>query len=195
MEFMSIELEYDGWGTGYTLREGEDFTTPDPTKIVPARFGDPPPLYAQLGFSMPLPFPPYTTDFVNIDNNGWIGLLGGSFTTTDWTDSVSQFLSEPPRLAVFWANWGNYDNDGGLYYETGEDEDGEYALVTWHNVREPIRSGGGKRGSTSFNGRSSFQAKLRANGNIVLTWFLVDIGGGIVGLSAGIIPTDISALV
>ena len=49
-------------------------------------------------------------------------------------------------------------------------------------------------GDTS-NGPSDFQAKLRANGNIVLTWGDMEIGGGIVGLSSVVSPTDISTVV
>ena len=183
----TIELVFNGFGEDYTVIQGPAFTSPS-TELT-TRFGDPPPQNHDLGFPMPLPFAPGVTTNIDIANDGWIGLVGGLFTIfsrADFSESEAEFLLEFPRLAMFWDSMTpalSTSPDTGLYFDTGVENGVQFAMVTWLNVPE----------STGI-GENSFQAKLWASGNISLTWGPMDNRRGLVGLSAGVLPTDISAV-
>ena len=183
----SIELVYTGPGVGYTVAQGPDYTPPTTERSTSSSNQ----LFENegLGFEMPLPFPPFATTSIDIDTNGWIGLVGGCFTSTESFPSVEGFLTDNPRVAVFWSDLdpSSAEIGGGLFLDRGTDSESvDYVLITWQDVR----------GADVVDGAltlNTFQVKLRQNGNIVLTYGRMESENGLVGVSAG--PLDISAVI
>ena len=189
---LSIELVFNGLGKDYTVISGAGFDTSFAVKLDIADDE----LFPNqaLGFSMPLPFPPSHVTEIDISSNGWIGLYTKGTRFDDSSESVEEFLSENPRLAAYWENFNPTDADpltGGLYFDADRTEsDGSvFAMVTWNRVS----AFGNWNEMTNSN---TFQAKLRENGNIVLTWGDMTAERGLVGLSRGLVPPriDVSEL-
>ena len=131
-----------------------------------------------LGFSFPLPGGGSTTA-IAADSNGWIGMISGQFSASDYTESVAEFLAEGMRLAVFWDDF-NPASAGDVYFKTVAGR----AVVTWAGVPE--------FGSTNSN---SFQAQFFANGDVILSYQGgVAAGDGLVGFSGGAVPSDPGSL-
>lgn len=107
----------------------------------------------QLGFPFPVPGSSVgTTSTIDVDSNGWIGLISGRFTQSSYTETVGSLLSDPERLAVLWDDL-NPSSSGAVYADA---RPGRF-VVTWDNVPE-FRS----------SGSNTVQAQLFANGDIVL---------------------------
>ncbi|MBI5851508.1 MAG: trypsin-like peptidase domain-containing protein [Planctomycetes bacterium] len=126
-----------------------------------------------LGFTMSLPGIG-TTSAIDIDSNGWIGLIAGQFTASDYTETVAEFLAQSARLAVFWDDL-NPATGGDVYFDTFPGK----AVVTWAGVPE--------FGTSNLN---TFQAQLFSNGNILLSYTTVTPIDGIAGYSSGAVATD-----
>ena len=189
---LSIELVFNGLGKDYTVISGAGFDTSFAVKLDIADDE----LFPNqaLGFSMPLPFPPSHVTEIDISSNGWIGLYTKGTRFDDRSEPVEEFLSDNPRLAAYWEDFNPTDADpltGGLYFDADRTEsDGSvFAMVTWNRVSVF----GDWNEMTNSN---TFQAKLRENGNIVLTWGDMTAERGLVGLSRGLVPPriDVSEL-
>ena len=180
----SIELVFGGFAVPYTLVEGPAFMAPSAASELSVTLGNEVFNNQALNFEMPLAFEPRLTSTIDIDTNGWIGLVGSSFTTSNDYQSVGKFLSEAPRIAAFWVDLDPVSG-GGLFFDADIDCDGTpCAIVTWLSVPES---------GTSL--QNTFQVMLKQSGNIVLTWSTMNSANGLVGLSAGRPqPTDISSL-
>ena len=123
-----------------------------------------------LGFSMPLPgTSPSSTTAIDVDSNGWIGLIAGRFSSSDYSESVAEFLADEARLAVFWDDL-NPASAGAVHFNALPGK----AVITWSGVPQ--------YGSST---PQTFQAQLFANGDIVLSYQSLSAPDGIVGYSAG----------
>lgn len=131
-----------------------------------------------LGFDFPLPGLGTTTDTIDVDTNGWIGLVSGGFVGSDFTESVPEFLGQAPRIAAFWDDF-NPTAGGGVFYGTTP---GQSARITWQDVPQ--------FGNVDQN---TFQVQLFANGDMVWSWPQV-AADGLVGYSAGGITSDVPGI-
>lgn len=125
----------------------------------------------QLGFPFPLAGASVaTTTTIDVDSNGWIGLVSGAFTGSDFSEDVAQFLDEPERLAVYWDDL-SPNSAGGVYADAMP---GKF-VVTWSGVPEFL--------SSSPN---TFQAQLFPSGDIILHYAAGNAAlDGLVGYSPG----------
>jgi hypothetical protein len=137
-----------------------------------------------LGFDFPLPtaFGGGSTGAIDVDSNGWIGLISGRFLSSDFSESAIEFLAGPPRIAAYWDDF-NPAFGGGVYFGTTP---GGSARVTWNGVPQ--------FGATDSN---TFQVQFFPNGDLVLAWQQVS-DDGLVGISAGgidsvVLPIDLTA--
>jgi V8-like Glu-specific endopeptidase len=122
-----------------------------------------------LGFSFPLPGTGATTR-IDVDSNGWIGLVAGQFTRSDFSESVSEFLTEGARLALLWDDL-NPSNGGGVYFDTFPGK----AMVTWAGVPQ-----------FGANDAHTFQAQFLANGEIVISYAAANASiDALVGFTVG----------
>ncbi|MGA0061332.1 MAG: hypothetical protein ACO3RU_17300, partial [Planctomycetota bacterium] len=106
---------------------------------------------------------------IDVDSNGWIGLVSGQFTSSDYSESVGEFLAGGSRLAVRWDDF-NPSAGGGVYFDVFPGR----AVITWSNVPQ---FGG--------NDQNTFQAQLFANGEIILSYQNGSAADCIVGLTQG----------
>ena len=130
-----------------------------------------------LGFSFP--FNGQMWDSVFVNSNGNLSFGSGS---TDFTESVSDLLNGPPRIAPLFDDLS--PNQGGLvFYKPGS---GSFSL-TFDNVPEFFASTG-----------NTFTVTLDATGNVQVTYGEINATDGIAGVSEGggapdPGPTDVSA--
>ena len=122
----------------------------------------------QLGFSFPLAGGGSTTA-IDIDSNGWIGLVTGQHAGTDYTETVSEFLTNPARIAAMWDDL-NPSANGDAYFDTYPG----MAVITWAGVPE-----------YSNTGSNTAQIQLFPNGEFVLAYQGMTIGDCMVGSSVG----------
>ncbi|MDA0932559.1 MAG: S8 family serine peptidase [Planctomycetota bacterium] len=122
----------------------------------------------QLGFAFPLPSGG-TTSAIDIDSNGWIGLITGAHGGSDFSESVAEFLANPARIAGAWDDL-NPATGGSVHFTSN----GTKALASWVGVPE-----------FSATGSNTFQIQLFPNGEIVLAYGAMTIADCIVGYSAG----------
>jgi V8-like Glu-specific endopeptidase len=121
-----------------------------------------------LGFNFPLPGGGNATS-VAFDSNGWVGLVPGQFTGSDFSESVTEFLSEGMRVAAFWDDL-NPASAGDVYFDTFPGR----AVITWAGIPE--------FGTTNSN---TFQVQIFSNGNVRLSYQSMAAGDGLVGYSPG----------
>ncbi|MBK8979898.1 MAG: trypsin-like serine protease [Planctomycetes bacterium] len=127
-----------------------------------------------LGFSLPLPGAGSTTA-IDVDSNGWIGLIANQHAGTDYTETVAEFLANPARLAVLWDDL-NPASGGAVYF----DRFAGGAVVTWAGVPE-----------FSATGSNTFQAQLFSNGDVILYYAAGNTAlDGLVGYSSGAVAND-----
>ncbi|MFO1053405.1 MAG: S8 family serine peptidase [Planctomycetota bacterium] len=126
-----------------------------------------------LGFTFPLAGGGSTTA-IDIDSNGWIGLVANQHAGSDYTESVSEFLANPARIAVMWDDL-NPGAAGGVYFDTQPG----VAIVTWLNVPE-----------YSNTGSNTAQLQLYPDGSFILAYQGMTIADCMVGYSVGNGVTD-----
>ncbi|MBK8977258.1 MAG: PepSY domain-containing protein [Planctomycetes bacterium] len=126
-----------------------------------------------LGFAFPLAGGG-TTSAIDVDSNGWIGLVTGAHAGTDYTESVTEFLSAPARIAAFWDDL-NPASAGAVYFDRLSGS----AVVTWAGVPE-----------FPSTGSNTLQIQLFPSGEFILAYQAVSSGDGLVGYSAGGIGVD-----
>jgi hypothetical protein len=117
-----------------------------------------------LDFAFPFFGNTYTGMYVN--SNGNITFGSGD---TDWTESVSEFLNEQPRIGGIWDDLN--PSSGGIVDATG---DASYMTVSYTNVPEYYNTGA-----------NTFQITLYQTGDIDITFGDMTLLDGIVGISAG----------
>ncbi len=121
-----------------------------------------------LGFSFPLAGGG-TTTAIDIDSNGWVGLIANQHSGSDYTETVSEFLTDPARIAPCWDDL-NPSSGGDVYFDTAAG----VAYVTWDGVPE-----------FSNTGSNTFQLQLFPSGEFVLAYQAMSIADCLVGYSAG----------
>ena len=139
--------------------------------------GDDSSFEVNLGFSFPYQGANYSSIFVN--SNGNITLGGGD---TDFSESVSEFLNELPRIAMLWDDL-SPNQAGSVIFEG----DANSATVTFDGVPEFFAAT-----------TNTFSVTLGANGSVSLDYGAVAAADGLVGVTQGgfaINPgeTDLSA--
>jgi hypothetical protein len=121
-----------------------------------------------LGFAFPLPAGG-NTSAIDVDSNGWIGLVANQHAGTDYTESVAEFLANPARIAACWDDL-NPGAAGEVYF----DAPAGMAVVTWAGVPE-----------YSNTGSNTAQLQLYPNGEFVLAFQAMSIADCLVGYSTG----------
>ncbi|MBM4059945.1 MAG: hypothetical protein FJ265_02465 [Planctomycetes bacterium] len=121
-----------------------------------------------LGFAFPLAGGGSTTA-IDVDSNGWIGLVANAHAGTDYTETVSEFLANPARIAAMWDDL-NPGAAGAVYFDALPG----VALVTWLNVPE-----------YSSTGSNTAQIQLFPNGEFVLAYRACSVADCLVGYSVG----------
>jgi hypothetical protein len=117
-----------------------------------------------LGFTFPFNGSDYTSVFVNSNGN----LTFGS-GDTDFSESVSEFLDEAPRIAPLWVDLS--PNQGGeVRVEFGAGS----ATVTFENVPQWLAGDS-----------NNFAVTLNADGSYSMTYGLVEAGDGLAGATEG----------
>ena len=117
-----------------------------------------------LGFSFPFQGVSYTSVFVNSNGN----LTFGS-GDTDFSESVSELLSDQPRIAALWDDLS--PNNGGQV--TAEFGDGTFT-VNFDEVPEFFSTGA-----------NTFSVTLRADGSVTIAYGAVSATDGLVGVTEG----------
>lgn len=117
-----------------------------------------------LGFTFPFQGSSYTTAFVN--SNGNITFGSGD---TDFSESVSELLSDQPRIAGVWDDLS--PNNGGQVIFEG---DATSATVSFIGVPEFISTGS-----------NTFAITMRSDGSVTIAYGAVSAGDGIAGVSPG----------
>jgi hypothetical protein len=121
-----------------------------------------------LGFAFPLPGGG-TTTAVDVDSNGWIGLVANAHPGTDYTETVAEHLSRPARIAALWDDL-NPGSAGAVYFDALPG----VAIATWVAVPE-----------YSNTGSNTAQIQLYPNGEFVLAYQGMSIADCLVGYSVG----------
>ncbi len=117
-----------------------------------------------LGFGFPFQGTTYTSVFVNSNGN----LTFGS-GNTDFTESVAELLSGPPRIAALWDDLS--PNNGGTVIVSG---DASSWTVEFQGVPE-----------FSSTGANSFAITLGSDGSVAIAYGAVSALDGLAGVSEG----------
>ena len=138
--------------------------------------GDDSSIELPLDFGFPFQGEVYNSVFVN--SNGNLTFGAGD---TDFSESVSELLSGPPRIAPLWDDLS--PNQGGLVYAC---QDSGGAVITFQDVPEFFASTG-----------NSFEVTLDPRGDIYVSYGEINAADGIAGVSEGNSaadpgPTDLS---
>lgn len=112
--------------------------------------------------------PFFGTDFNSffIGSNGFVTFGSGD---NDFSESLFEFFSQEPRIAMLWDDL-NPATGGTITF----DEYSDRVVVTFEDVPEFFSTG-----------QNSFQLVLNTNGVIAITYLNVDTSDGIVGISNG----------
>ena len=154
-------------GSGYTVTAGGAF---DPGFTNNLMLGDDELSQNHpLGFSLPVPGTGRSTDAIDVDSNGWLGMFTGEHSGTDVTESVSDLLNGPPRIALWWDDL-DPSAGGGVYF----DALATHTMVTYDQVPS--------FGATNTN---TCQIQFYPNGDLVMVWVTDCDTDGMVGFSAG----------
>jgi hypothetical protein len=150
----NVGTEPSGFDASYTngLNLGDD-------QLVRAR---------PLGFSFPLAGGGSTTS-IDVDSNGWIGLVANQASGTDYTETIAEFLANPARIAAIWDDL-NPSAAGDVYFDARPG----VALITWAGVPE-----------YSNTGSNTAQIRLYPDGSFVLAYQACSVADCIVGYSVG----------
>lgn len=117
-----------------------------------------------LGFTFPYQGQDWTSVFVN--SNGSLTFGAGD---TDYSESVSEFLAESPRIAPLWDDLS--PNNGGQVIAT---RDTDIFTVSFIGVPEFM-----------VTGANTFSVTLRADGSVTIEYGSVTASDGLVGLTEG----------
>jgi len=134
------------------------------TDTLPLSLGDDDTQEVQLGFDFPFNGSLYTSVFVNSNGN----LTFGS-GDTDWSESVSEFLSEQPRIAPLWDDLA--PNNGGevsITWAAGS------ITVAFDSVPEFFATGS-----------NTFMVTLRSDGSFTVEYGAMTASDGIAGTTEG----------
>ncbi|MCC6785196.1 MAG: S8 family serine peptidase [Planctomycetes bacterium] len=121
-----------------------------------------------LGFAFPLAGGGSTTA-IDVDSNGWIGLVANAHAGSDYTESPAEHLANPARIAALWDDL-HPGNGGGVYFDALPGR----AVITWAGVPE-----------YSNTGANTMQIQLYPSGEFVLAYGAVSAADGLVGYSVG----------
>jgi hypothetical protein len=125
---------------------------------------------SETAISLPFsfPHPGGTTTSLRVCSNGFVSVVGGD---TSYTPSVSAFLGGIRRWAALW-----HDLNPGAGGQVRYDSSASVARVTF--VAVPNFSGGGT---------ATFQFQFYPNGNVIIVWQTVNLGGNdyLVGYTPG----------
>ena len=110
----------------------------------------------------------YGVDYTElyVGSNGFITFVSGD---TDFSESLTEFLADQPRIAPFWDDLS--PNNGGTVDATG---DVNSMVITYTDVPEYLATGANTVAVTLF-----------ANGNITLAYGDCTLADAIVGISPG----------
>ena len=127
-------------------------------------------------FSLPFTFafPGGSTNAIDVDSNGAIGLIAGSLLFSRCCDGdVASFLADPPTIAVLWED---LVPTAGTDLFVDSDPANQAVHITWNNVPE-----------FGFGGSNTCQISLFANGQFRLSYGAVaNIGhDALIGFSTG----------
>ena len=130
-----------------------------------------------LGFTFPYQGGNWTSVWVN--SNGSLTFGGGD---TDFSESVTEFLNELPRIAPLWDDLS--PNNGGQVVVEGDSSE---LTVSFVDVPEFFNTGA-----------NNFAVTLRADGRVTIGYGSVTASDGMVGVTEGggaadLGPTDLSA--
>ncbi len=117
-----------------------------------------------LGFTFPYQGADWTSVFVN--SNGNLTFGGGD---TDFSESVSEFLNELPRIAPLWDDL-SPNNGGQVIFDSGAD----WATVSFVGVPEFVSTGA-----------NTFSVTMRADGSVSIAYGAVSATDGLVGVTEG----------
>jgi hypothetical protein len=117
-----------------------------------------------LGFSFPFQGGSYTSVFVN--SNGSLTFGSGD---TDFSESVSEFLSDQPRIAPLWDDL-SPNNGGSVSVEHGAGN----ATIIFDSVPEFIATGA-----------NTFMVTLRDDGSYTIEYGAISASDGLVGTTEG----------
>ena len=117
-----------------------------------------------LGFNFPFNGSMYSSVFVNSNGN----LTFGS-GDTDFSESVSEFLNDQPRIAPLWDDL-SPNQGGSIMVENGADE----ITISFENVPEFFATTG-----------NSFAVTMRADGSYTIAYGGVAAGDGLAGTTEG----------
>jgi hypothetical protein len=131
---------------------------------TPLALGDDDSVEVSLPLSFPFQGSSYSSVFVN--SNGNLTFGAGD---ADFSQSVADLLSGPPRIAPLWDDLS--PNAGGLVYV---DSDATSATVTFDGVPEFF-----------FGGNNTFSVTLRDDGTVEISYGNVDSPDNIVGVTEG----------
>lgn len=117
-----------------------------------------------LGFTFPFQGQDWTSVFINSNGNLTFGT-----GDTDYSESVSEFLNESPRIAPLWDDLS--PNNGGQVLAS---RDTDTFTVSFIGVPEFMNTGA-----------NTFSVTLRADGSVTIEYGLVSASDGLVGLTEG----------
>ncbi len=154
--------DYDLVGEG--LDGGRYVLEISETNSLPIDLGDDDSAEVTLGFSFPFNGASYDSVFVN--SNGSLTFGGGD---TDFSESVSEFLNELPRIAPLWDDL-SPNNAGSVSADAGEG----WLTVTFDSVPEFISTGA-----------NTFMVTLRDDGSFTIEYGAVSATDGLAGVTEG----------
>ncbi|WP_150863419.1 hypothetical protein [Marinihelvus fidelis] len=146
-----------GSGGRYVLEIAE-------SNAISVSLGDDDSVEIPLGFSFPFNGASYGSVFVN--SNGSLTFGGGD---TDFSESVSEFLAELPRIAPLWDDL-SPNNAGSVSVELGSGE----MTVIFDSVPEFISTGA-----------NTFMVTLRDDGSFTIEYGAVSATDGLAGVTEG----------
>ncbi len=117
-----------------------------------------------IGFTFPFQGQDWSSVFVN--SNGSLTFGGGD---ADWSESVSEFLADRPRIAPLWDDLS--PNNGG---QVTVDMDTDAFTVSFIGVPEFYATGA-----------NTFSVTLRADGSVTIEYGSVSANDGLVGVTEG----------
>ena len=177
----NTSIEFVKNGANYTATRGPGFDeTYATTGAILPTVGDDTQTTVSLGAmgSFALGTMP-ATSHVQIGSNGYIWLPEGELS---YDAKALTFHNQGARIAAAWMDLVPNATTAPIWWDSSN---AAYCQATWHKV--PVFGAGGS---------NSFQIRLKANGNVVLSWREFDgsaLRGPLVGISAGSNAVDVGS--